>query len=609
MCGILGLHHNNWNMDYNKVIQLLKHRGPDNCDYLDDNNLLLVHNRLSIIDLSDAANQPMTDDETGNVIIFNGEIYNYKELKKEYKNINWKTNSDTEVILKLYNHLGKGFVEKLNGMFAFAILDKKLNKILLYRDRFGIKPLYYSKFGDEFAFSSELRGILYFNKPPLNLETVYNYLEFGLCYGKETFFENIYSLDPAHFLEYDITTKNFRLVEYWRVPDYEYDPELSEQEAIDKTYYLLEKAVKLNLVSDVEVAVSLSSGNDSASLFRLVYKLNKRMKVFTYGYDEEEYDEVRKIKENLDLSGVDFFPVYLKKENMLSCLKEAVEIFEMPIGGLGTVSAYNMMKEVRRQRIKVMLTGEGADEIFGGYQYYYPAFFFDIQNDEELLKKELGFYSRNHNVDIKPFSKEYYNLLRSLQSKVAFASDGTIPMQTHTSKSLKKKFSGKVDDNKVRFFASKLKEVMYTDLTFRKIPKLLHFQDRAGMANSVETRVPFLDHHLVSFLYSLPPKFKIRNGENKFLLRRILKDIFGITEKRKTKHYISAPQREWLKDPKIRDEILKTVKNGVLVKNNLIDFKRFEKDYIEYSKSPELGNSFFAWKIINLEYLLQNWIN
>ena len=610
MCGFIGLNYKGKKpKDYQKLMKIMSHRGPDHSAFYDDGKVLFVHNRLSIIDLSEAANQPMIDEETGNVIIYNGEIYNYKELKKEYKNINWKTSSDTEVILKLYNHLGKGFVEKLNGMFAFAILDKKKNKILLYRDRFGIKPLYYCKFGDEFVFSSEVRGILPFHKPQLNLKTVYNYLEFGLCYGKETFFKNIFSLDPAHFLEYDIKTKRLEIFEYWRVPDSEFPFEFSEKEIVDKTYYLIERAVELNLESDVEIAVSLSSGTDSTALLKFLHKFVKTMKAFTHGYDEEKYDEVRKVKQNLDLTSIDFIPVYLKKENMLKCLKEALSFFEMPIGGLPTLSAYNMMKVVRKKKIKVMLSGEGADETFGGYQYYYPAFFFDIQNDENLLEKELKHYSKNHGVEIKPFSEQYYKLLGKLQSKVAFASDGTIPRQTHTSKSLRKKFESKASNNQKRFFASKMKEVMYKDLTFRKIPKLLHFQDRAGMANGVETRVPFLDHDLVSFLYSLPPQFKIKNGENKYLLRKILKDFFETTEKRKTKHYVSTPQREWIKDPTIRDEILNTVRNGVLVKNNLIDFKRFEKDYIEYSKSPELGNSFFAWKIINLEYLLQNWIN
>lgn len=607
MCGIIGINYTGVKKeDYSEITKVLNHRGPDYSSYYDSDNILLVHNRLSIIDLSTAANQPMIDEETGNVLVFNGEIYNYKELKSEYDKVKWKTNSDSEVILKLYALIGPGFVEKLTGIFAFVIYDIKKHKLLLYRDRFGVKPLYFYKSKDEFIFSSEIKGITFFNrKPKLNYFTIFNYLEQGqLACNEETFFENIFSVKPAHFLEFNIRTKELLETRYWDIPDGNYWFELSEEDAIHKTYSLLEKSIKLNLESDVEVGISLSGGIDSTLLLKLMQKFHCKIKAFTFGFKEEEYDEVKEVRENLTSSEIELFPVYLSKEEMLPCLKEALYYFEMPLGGLGTLSAFNMMKEVRKQGIKVMLSGEGADEVFGGYKYYYPAFFKDIENDGKLLLKELMLYSEAHHLTLKPFSTEYNALLEEVNNQLILAPDGTGALQTHTSENLKNRFNQTIDLKK-RYFSSKLKEAMYYDLINKKLPKLLQFQDRASMANSVETRVPFLDHNLVSFIYTLPPVFKIKNGQTKYLLRKVLEDKFNVVNLNKTKHYVATPQREWLKDTKIREEILNIVRKGILVKEDIINFEKFEKDYINYSNNPELGNSFFVWKIINLELLLE----
>ena len=588
--------------------KILHHRGPDNTSCMADGRLCLIHNRLSIIDLSDKANQPMLNASTGNVIVFNGEIYNFRELKAIYENISWETNSDTEVLLKLYEHLGQAFIEKLNGIFAFAIYDKKRNKILLCRDRFGVKPLYFSVINDRFVFASEIKAILRLHPKDINVGAVYDYLEYGrLTHNNETFYDGIYALEPAHFLEYDLASGRVVKRRYWDVSFNNDDVSSDEKEVFERICELLRDSMRLNMVSDVEVAISLSSGTDSTLILKLAQERTEKLKAFSFGFEEKGYDEVSRIRRQGSLDSVELYPIYLKSSQMLSKLREAVYYFETPLGGVGTLSAYNMMAEVRRQGIKVMLAGEGADEVFGGYKYYYPAFFKDIEADRDLLSTELRAYSSRHGCLIEPFSDAYRKITAPANHNSVLAPDGTAAEVSHTSKWLKNfvESNPQVCSKK---FASHLKQRMYEDLTVRKLPKLLHFQDRASMAHSVETRVPFLDHRLVNFVYSLPDTFKIRNGQSKYLTHKMLKDVYRYIDNKKTKHYVATPQREWLKSRSMRDEILETVKSGKLVDMDLIDYGRFEKDYCGYSNCPKLGNSFFVWKIINIEYLLeQKW--
>jgi len=589
--------------------KILGHRGPDARGHFKNKDVLFIHNRLSIIDLHTEADQPMVDTETGNVLVFNGEIYNYQRLKERYADIPWTTHSDSEVILKLYNRFGRDFVNELNGIFAFAIYDKKQGKVILYRDRFGVKPLYYLIDGGSVFFSSEIKGILQFKDPGININTLYAYLEYGmLIHNRDTFFDGIHALEPAHFLDLDLKTRKTAVKRYWDIPDDGNSESIVPEEGItEKTLALLEDSVRLNLVSDVEVGLSLSSGVDSRLLLRLLKKFKNKITAFTHGFEEKEYDEVSRIEATVRSLGVDFHPVYLSRKDMFERLKEAIYYFETPLGGVGTLSIYNMMKEVRRNGNKVMLTGEGADEVFGGYKYYYPAFFKDIEQNRDVLDNEVSAYAKKHNNNITPFSEGYNRLLGSINTDLVLAPDATGASITHVSDVLRTRMKKNVK-LRHRQFESVLKTVMYKDLTIKKLPKLLHFQDRCSMANAVESRVPYLDHNFVSFMYSLPPEYKIKNGQNKYLLRKILKEKYGFDQESRVKHYVAAPQREWLKDVNVRDRILETVKNGKLVQYEFIEYRTFEHDYMHYAQSKELGNSFFVWKIINLEYLLnQKW--
>ena len=608
MCGFIGITSETLYIK-DQIIEnaeaILCHRGPDNAMNWRDDNVVFIHNRLSIIDLTEQANQPFVDPDTGNCIIFNGETYNFKKLKKEFSGLGWSTNSDTEVIIKLFSRIGRAFVEKLTGIFAFAIYDKSRHKIFLYRDRFGVKPLYFHLSADSFIFASEVKGISFFKPTGHSNEAIAAYLEYGsLANDSNTFFENVFSLPPAHFLEYDMAAHRISIHRYWDIGYGESCFGDNEQEVFAKVKELLKRSIRLNLVSDVEIGVSLSSGTDSTFLLKSIQKeSNTRFKAFTFGFDDPAYDEVIRVQKNEHLRDIELQPVYLKKESMLEVLKEAIYFSETPVGDLGALSAYHMMKAVRNAGIKVMLAGEGSDEVFCGYKYYYPAFFIDIEHELQLLKKELKCYSEYHDTPTELFSTEYDQLISLVKRRNVLAPDGTSAAKTHIHDEFHR-FIRTRPQRKMRIFCSKLKEIMYRDLTEKKLPKLLHFQDRASSASGIETRVPYLDQNLIDYIYGLPVTYKIRNGQNKYILRQLLKNEFGFIENSRIKHYVATPQREWIKDTRTRDQILESVRYGKLTENKVIDFDRFQKDYIEYSNSDELGNSFFVWKIIELEYLL-----
>jgi asparagine synthase (glutamine-hydrolysing) len=580
---------------------ILNHRGPDGVATYSDGNVSFLHNRLSIIDIDERSAQPMIDKSNGNIIVFNGEIYNYQELRKIYK-LDCVTNSDTEVILKLYSVLGKEFIHKLKGIFSFVIYDIQSKVLLVYRDRFGVKPMFYAIGDGKFSFASEIKGIESLSgcSFELNNQTIYEYLEYGLLHhNTQTFFKGIESLEPSHYIEFSLDSGKYKKIRYYDIKD-NVITNLDSKEVLEQSYDLLNNSLKLNLVSDVEVAISLSSGVDSTLLTKLAQNHQQSFKAFTFGFNEKEYDEVRSVRENFNIDNIELYPVFLDKDKMLSTLKESIYYFESPLGGLGTLSSYQMMKEVRKNNIKVVLSGEGSDEIFGGYGYYYPAFLSDL--DSIQIKHELDCYNRKHNSNLQIGSHAFNAWMNSYKTTKVLAPDGTTSDSSHCGSVFEKY---RINHQELsQKFLSNLSNSMYQDLFVKKIPKLLHFQDRASMANSVETRVPFLDHSLVEFMYSLPSNYKIKHGESKFLLKEILRKKFNYQEQRSTKHYVATPQREWLKEESIKNEILEQIRYGVLKTNKMINFEKFHKDYTTYSNSNEPGNSFFIWKIINLEYLL-----
>lgn len=607
MCGFVGLVGSNpaQRDKIQPAVGSVKHRGPDDDGMYRDPQIVLGHSRLSVIDLSPRGHQPMVDKESGLVIVYNGEIYNYQALRQSMPSESFASDSDTEVILKLYARYGAASVVKLRGMFAFAIWDPKKQSLFLARDRFGIKPLFYHHAAESFSFASEIKALLTFGlqaKP--NLMACRDYIASGKnAVDQTTFFDGVRSLEPAHWALYEKgkLTKS----RYWALDLTRESPITNPTALEDALWEKWREVAKLHLVSDIPVGISLSAGVDSNFLLHLLQKVGaSNLHAFTFGYDDPTYDHIRMFEALGSSVPLRHHKHRMKEGSLLVTLMDAIRHFEFPTVGVGTLSSFQMMRLAKEQNVKVLLTGEGSDEVFAGYKYYYYYLYKQLieRGHKEQLSAEVTAYNRVHQTHYAPDSPEFLGLLPDLTRGVA-------TVQAPDATSLGDfDFSGKVlkglGDASSPYPASSLKERMKLDLESLKVPKLLMFQDRASMAWGVETRVPFLDHELVEFAYSLPGKFLLRDGITKAPIRALMEKRCGFRYQPESKLYVATPQREWLKTS-LYPDILTFVEDGILRESGLVDFDRWKSAYESYARSPELGNSFFVWKMLDLEALFR----
>jgi len=608
MCGIVGYYGSgNQHDNISEALSAISHRGPDDKGIFQDGPVSLAHARLSIIDLSSLGRQPMKDEATGVVIVFNGEIYNYLELRAKLAGESFIGYSDTEVILKQYLKSGISCVSKLRGMFAFAIWDPRIDTIFLCRDRFGIKPLYYCQDGLSLLFSSEIKGILAFGIPAhLNLRVVSDYLRHGLtAHNNETFFAGIHSFPAGTVGTYCQGKLTFST--YWFLDDL--NQNCGNGSDIEKeVQHLLKEALQQHLISDVPVAVSLSSGLDSQCITYLLSQVGDgEYQTFTYGFKETEYDEIIRVQQrNFPTSFKQHF-LQMNPDEMLGKIQQAIHYFEIPLGGLGTLGQFSLMELVKKHGIKVVLTGEGSDEIFGGYKYYYHAYFRDLYEKKQiqLLQHELQEYSRTNNESLKMDSKEFRDIVLTDTSSVRAPDGSTLGGSGYISQIFEKQMAAGSNWKAPEFPGhSHLRQAMLRDLFSLKLPKLLWFQDRASMAWGIETRVPFLDHKIAEFVYRCPPDWIIRDGISKYIPKRLFKRFYHVDYTSSVKHYVATPQREWLKGP-LFDDIMQYLDGGYFSQSGLVNYPAWQNAYREYAASRELGNSFFIWKMVNMEALLQ----
>ena len=560
-----------------KILLSQKHRGPDNSEILEKKNMIFFHNRLSIIDLSQKASQPMTCKKTGNIIVFNGEIYNFKEIKRNYLgNEKFETNSDTEVILKLYNRFKENIHKYLNGIFSFVIYDYKRNKLFLIRDRFGVKPLIYYEDKELFICSTEIRSInLVRDKVDLDFSIIREYLNYGLIHHSDkTFYSKIKTFKPSTFKIYDLDKKKIIHNEkYWELKKNKsfIQKNYEDFKAIHDIYF--QNSLKRNLTSDVPVALLLSSGADSTYLYKNLNKLGyENMNSFSYGWENKKYDESLPTKKELNLNSKSHKILKIDFKDFFSDLSKAIEHNEGPIGGFGTLGVFKLMKLVKKNGYKVTLSGEGSDELNLGYFNQNLSFLIDnLKNNKEEFNRFCKINKIKNNIKF---------LKKTFLSDGIYAPDGTQ--------------LGESVNNEATLNTDQLTKNYLFKI---KLPKLLHWQDRCSAAFGIETRVPFLDHDLATFIYSNPNKFKIRNLVSKSHIR----DNKNMNVPKK---FVPTPQREILK--KMSTNILEILCDGYLVKQNLINFEKFKKNYLKYKRSNELGNSFFIWKLLNLELFIGN---
>lgn len=521
MCGICGF--SGHLKDKEEVLELMKnriiHRGPDDEGSFINEDVALGFRRLSIIDLNHGA-QPMKNKAQSIVVVFNGEIYNYKELRKqlEAKGYVFENNSDTETLVYGYEAWGEDLPKHLRGMFAFVIYDKEKKRLFGARDFFGIKPFYYSVIDDNFVFGSECKSILEYPKlkKEVNLDALEQYLSFQYSVLEETFFKGIYKLPPAH--QFTFEDGKLSISRYWEAT---FSPKhQSLEESIQKISSVMESSTSAHQIADVEVGSLLSSGIDSS----YIVALGRPDKTFTVGFDYEKFNEIPYAKELSDTLGVHHFHQIISTKEYWDCLSKIQYYMDEPLADASAIALY-FVDKLAAQHVKVVLSGEGADELFGGYIIYHePLSLRKYQKIPKIIRKGLSSFA-------KKFMKEGIRgrsfLIRGgMDLKERFIGNAYRFNEEEKKALLKRPLSKIKPQDLTSPIYEKVQhldeptQMQAIDLNFWLIGDILLKGDKMSMANSLETRVPFLDKEVFKVAKELPLEHKIANGTTKYALRQ-----------------------------------------------------------------------------------------
>lgn len=525
MCGISGIvNKNRSKVDFNEIksiTDIIAHRGPNGEGFLIENNLALGHRRLAIIDLSSDGNQPMWYDDNY-AIVFNGEIYNYLELRQELQDLGFvfKSKTDTEVILVAYNYWGTDCVNRFNGMWAFCIYDKVKQILFCSRDRFGVKPFYYFDGDKQFTFGSELKQLIPYSSKKVNKKVLFEYLILSLEEQTEdTFFESIKRLQPSHNLIYDLRTNKFSIERYFSLQFKTHVNKLPLNESIGQLKSDLFSSIKLRLRSDVEVGTCLSGGLDSSSIAAIVSKEFKLGAIFKgiHAKSTEKYtDESNYAKLVADKGNINIVITEPSENYFINNIDRLTLIHEEPIIGPSIFMQYAVFEKAKQEGCIVMLDGQGGDEILFGYERYFPC----LLNGLPLWRKifEMYKYSRKSRLSfmstISYFMYFKYPFIRRFNIKKKW-------------KCIKSEYLKEFDFSVLEEIASAYTspfELHKLELTKTQLPPLLKYEDRNSMAHSIESRLPFLDYRLVENAISLNGHFKINNGWSKYILRKMISE-------------------------------------------------------------------------------------
>ena len=630
MCGIVGVlvfSDNNFEISASylaKMRDVMKHRGPDSGGLWisKDKKIGLGHRRLSIIDLSPEANQPMCNENGSLWIVFNGEIYNYAEVKKELEKSGkhiWKTDhSDTEVILHAFEEWGIECIHKFRGMFAFAIWDERKKELWLVRDRIGIKPLYYTIQNGRIIFASEIKAILEDKdvKREVNEKAFYDYLSFLTTPAPDTLFEGIKKIPNGTWMKVDING-NIKIHKYWDAWDYTQPLSgYSEEDISEMILQELRYSVKLKKVSDVPVGVFLSGGIDSSTNAVLFAEGEKKaIKTFSIGYEgnyktyTNEFEYARLIA-NKVVS--EHYEKKLTVEDLLNFLPDLIFYQDEPIADPVCIPVYYVSKLARDNGVIVCQVGEGSDELFCGYPYWMRViklYKFNSFPVPKLIKKTMQLFL---NFIGKSDSRYYELLKRAVREEPLFWGGAEAFTETEKAKLLSEKMKNKFKDytsfeaikpiykryEEKAWEKSPLNWMSYLDLNLRLPELLLMRVDKMSMAVALEARVPFLDHKFVELAMSIPENIKIKNGESKYILKKAVRNILPENIIYRKKQGFGVPVYEWLFD-----------KLGSYTEEKIRKFNKkygyFNTDYLNKllnSKSQKL------WYILNFVLWFDRWI-
>jgi len=633
MCGIVGfVSKERMDSTVEKMLKVQTHRGPDdNGTYVESvghQHVHFGHNRLSVQDVSSNGHQPFISDCGNYVLVFNGEVYNFKSIRNELDDLgcHFVSDTDTEVVLYAYKRWGISCLQKFIGMFAFSIFDKIQNKIILVRDRAGVKPLYYYEQADDFLFSSELKA---FHEHPLfkkesNSEVLPYYFQFGYIPAPHTIFKNTYKLSPGQYLEYDLQNSSSKIVKYWDVTDsYEQDKfDKSETEIIDDLEELLSDAVELRMVSDVPVGVFLSGGYDSSLVTALLAKKHK-IHTFTIGFNHKKYNEADHAREIAKHFKTEHTEHYVSNKAMSEKVESLPYFFDEPFGDSSAIPTI-MVSELAKKDVKVALSADGGDETFCGYSKYFFlnkfANIFSSSFQKAILKSVLNAFDARQAELINsclPKKIKQANIGDKFNKfKRAAITDSFEEMYCNA--------SSYVDATDVKSFLNiEAENSIYTDFKMGKglplidrmmlidyktfmVDDVLTKVDRATMSVSLEGREPLLDHRIIEFMARVPVDLKYKKNQGKYLTRQILYRHIPKAVIDKPKAGFQVPLEEWL----LTD--LKPLVEKYLVAGKL------DQDIFDIEEIEKMKHGFFAgnatnvsavWFILMYEMWREKWFS
>lgn len=658
MCGITGL----WHLDQNRTVSpqlihqmtsLLRHRGPDDEGYLfantatgcvaecggpdtvsplnlpdarglDDTacfNLAFGFRRLSIIDVSPAGHQPMSTADGLLWLVYNGEIYNYLELRAELeaKGYSFKTATDTEVILYAYREWGADCLQRFNGMWAFALWDAQKRQLFCARDRFGIKPFYYVWDGETFAFASEIKALLQLPDLPRrpNNSVIYDYLRSGgLDYTGETFFENILQLPAAHHL----TLQNNRLAvsSYWDLdlPGAAGPPQ-DESAYAQEFYHLFEDAIRLHLRSDVPVGTCLSGGLDSSAIVVVANNLlfngntgpeivGRQQKTFSSCFDDPRFDERQYIEPVLAATGAERNFTFPSAQKLMQAVPRLIWHHDEPFPSTSIFAQWSVMELAASRGVKVLLDGQGGDELLAGYQPCFDFYWGSLlrQGHWGELGQDLAAYRRLFDSSLPGLAARTARTFApvSWQGMVRRArAGGTLGLNPEFARTYRRKTREFVYRGRDPF-----RHYLY-DLTRYGLPRLLRFEDRNSMAHSIEARVPFLDYRLVEFSFALPAEQKIKRGLTKVVLRNALRDVLPEPIRMRTnKMGFVTPEQTWLAN-ELYDWLYAIITSESFQNREYFDAPQILQA-LQAHAAGQRDISALAWRWVNLELWLRQMI-
>jgi len=592
-----------------KMNLALQHRGPDDQSTYIDEAVSLGHRRLAIIDLSPAGRQPKCNEDESIWIVFNGEIYNFQEIRPllEKAGHRFSSNSDTEVIIHAYEEWGTGCVERFNGMWAFAIYDKNKGTLFFSRDRFGVKPLYFFRNEKGLIFSSEIKGIL---QHPVERaaydKAIYDYLILGFVdHLPQTFFSGIERLMPGESMIYSISLGDLEKFRWYDLNERISRIKISEEEAANRIRDLFIDSIRFRLISDVPVGSCLSGGIDSSSIVHAMRKHSEKseIKTFSMVFPGKKQDESSFINEVVAATKVEAHSVSPSTEDLSRDLGDLIRTQEEPFGSMSIYGQYKVMQLANKNGMKVLLDGQGSDEIFAGYFIYYKYYLF-----ESLLHLRIG---------------EAINTARRMKSKIADMvlfpamtllsalglSQGILRDLWLSRMKHLKECEGVVLANPLTKRGFDLNRALCSDLTRYAIPQLLRYEDKNSMRWSIESRVPFLDYRLVELAMSLPSGCKIRKGTTKYILRKAMNGlvpdrILG----RKDKIGFATPDDSWIRSSCFVSLMENLINSEPFKARKYWKPEEVKRLYREH-KSGKKNHEDILWRVASVELWLKSFID